>query len=157
MGVILFFEVESKTVCPYRFTKPARSLFEYIEEHQIGIGNFPDEFGKIEKHFNVNLLPITKIGSPEEEYILEEFDMDEERFNQELEKSRALWQPPQELLICVQSLLKVLHDNPDVFSLLDISSEYFTKGIFEENLIDLLKMLEWAIENGEKKVRLSVA
>jgi hypothetical protein len=156
MGVIVVFEVESGRVCPHEFTTPARSLFEYVMEHQIGVGNYPNELGKIENHFKLNLLPITKMGTPEWELILEEFDMDETRFNQEREASIALWQPPEELINCVQSILKALHETPDVFSLLNISGAYFTKGFFEGNLVDLLKMLEWATENGEKKVRLIV-
>ena len=156
MGAIVFFEVESGKTCPYTFTTPARSLFEFVIEYQIGIGNFPNELEKIEKHFHLNILPITKIGLPEWELILEEFDMNEVQFNKEREASLALWQSPNELISCIRSILRALHETPDIFSQLNISSPYFAKGFFEGNLIDLLKMAEWANENRETKVRLLV-
>jgi hypothetical protein len=158
MGIILFFEVESGTKCPYRFTKSQGiSLFDYVMEYRNGIGNFPDILGEIEKRFNLNLAPLGKIGLPESEYLLEEFDMDEKRFNQALEEARALWQPPQDLFDCIQSLFKVIHEEPDMFSSLGVSDKYFTTDIFKQDLMDLSKMVEWAQVHGEKKVRLSAA
>jgi hypothetical protein len=157
MGAIVFFEVESGKECPYVFTTPARSLFEFVMEYQIGVGNFPNELKKIENYFHLNILPIIKMGPPEWELILEEFDMDEVQFNKERDASLALWQSPRELISCIQSILGVLREAPDIFSQLNISSSYFTKGFFEGNLVDLLKMAEWANENRESKVRLLVA
>jgi len=154
MGAIVFFEVESGKTCPYTFTTPARSLFEFVMEYQKGIGNLPNELKKIEKYSHLNILPITKIGLPEWELILEEFDMDEVQFNKERDASLALWQSPNELISSIRSILRVLHETPDIFSRLSISSPYFTKGLFEENLVDLLKMAEWANKNQETKIRL---
>jgi hypothetical protein len=121
-------------------------------EYRIGIGNFPNILGKIENQFKLNLLPLSKIGGPE--YELEDFDMDEDLFNQGKEQNLASWQSPQDLINCVQSLLRILDETPDIFSLLEVSSEYFTKGIFRQDLVDLSKMLKWAEDNGERKVRL---
>lgn len=154
MGTIVLLEVGSGKECPYSFTKSeGRSLFEYVIEYRVGIGNFQNVLGKIENQFNLNLSPLTKIGGPE--YDLEDFDMDEDLFKQAQKQNLESWQSPQDLINCVQSLLKVLDETSGMFSLLGVSNEYFTKGIFRQDIVDLSKMLKWAEDSGERRVRLA--
>ena len=156
MNVILFVEVESGEECPYSFTKSDGSLlFEYIMENLAASGMVQNVLGKIEKHFHFDLEPLGRIGG--QEFELEDFDMNEEEFNQAKAQNIASWQSPQVLIDCIQPILAALDENPDIFSVVDVSENYFARGVFKQDLVDLLRMINWANEKGEKKVRIAGA
>ncbi len=156
MNVILFVEVESGEECPYSFTKSDGSLlFEYIMENLAASGTVQNVLGKLESHFHLDLEPLGRIGG--QEWELEDFDMDEEEFKQAQAQNLDSWQSPQVLIDCIQPVLTVLDENPDIFSVLGVSANYFTRGVFKQDLVDLLRMINWAKEKGEKKARIAGA
>jgi|SRR5688572_30034781 len=156
MSILLSVEVESGKICPYDFTKSdSRMLFEYILECRAEIGNFPNVLGQIEKRFNLNLEPLEKIGG--QDFSLEDFGMDEEAFKKAEEENLISWQEPQAFIDCIQSVLSILENNPNIYSTLRVTDQYFTENIFLQDLSDLLEMFKWAKDNKEKKARLVAA
>ena len=51
-------------------------------------------------------------------------------------------------------LLSALASNANIYSDLEIEDEYFTAGIFQQDLTDIINMMKWAEAHEINKVRL---
>ncbi|GAP62347.1 hypothetical protein ARMA_0770 [Ardenticatena maritima] len=81
---------------------------------------------------------------------------DEVEWRKQMEMNRAAWQSPQELIQYLQTFIQALDNSPDVFFRLGVSKPYFVKGFFKQDLVDLLRVVEWARDSGVRYVRLSM-
>jgi hypothetical protein len=122
--------------------------------HKVKSQEFPDVIGMLGSHFSIDVEPLEKIFAPND------------KGDEEAWESAA--QPPSELLDCLKALVQALANNPNVFTGMEVVPQlgylepqelfefrdYFLKGNFLQDLVDLLKMVEWAQENGENQVRL---
>ena len=154
----LHLETDKNQHCPFWFTKTDSKFFcNYVFfEHLWQAGNDPDVIGMLREYFDLDVEPILKVASEDlslDDWLAEGYG-DEVEWRKQMETNQAAWQPPQELLRCVQAFLQALDSDPDVFSKLGISEPYFVKGYFRQDLVDLLRMAEWAQNTGAKRVRL---
>ena len=156
----LHLETDTGQPCPYWFTKTDSKIFcTYVFfEHLWEVGNDPDVVGMLKEHFDLDIEPLLKVASEDmslEDWLAEGYG-DEAEWRKQMEMNRAAWQSPQELIQCLEAFIQALDNSPDVFSRLGVSEPYFVKGYFKQDLIDLLRMAEWARDSGARYVRLSM-
>lgn len=130
-------------------------LVEYIYAAEIGGGVVADTIGDLANNFGIKIQPLLKLGG--QDFSLEEYGGNKELFEREKKLNQACWQAPQKLIDCLKVFVEKIDENPDVFSQLDIKDDYFLKGEFKKDLVDLIHIAEWAKENGIRKVRLEAA
>jgi hypothetical protein len=130
-------------------------LFEYIYEFDCHAGAVPDVLGKLVKHFRVKIDPLLKVAG--QDFSIEEYGGNKELFEKVRKANQSCWQRPQKLIDCLRVFVDKIDNEPSVFSQLEIQDEYFLQGYFKNELLDLIRMAEWAKENGVKKIRLWAA
>jgi len=156
----LHLETDTGQPCPYWFTETdSKLLCNYVFfEHLWQTGNDPDVIGMLKEHFGLDVEPMLKVASEDlrlEDWLAEGYG-DEVEWHKQMEMNRAAWQFPQELVQCLQAFIQALDNSPDVFSRLGDSESYFLEGYFKQDLVDLLRMVEWARDSGVRYVRLSM-
>ena len=68
----------------------------------------------------------------------------------------AAWQDPRKLTEEIDRLLALLEAPSPALSELSVSDEYFSEGLFVQDIRDLRAMLAWAAGHGIPKVRLVI-
>jgi len=109
----------------------------------------------LKEHFGLDISPLLKVASEDlslEDWLAEGYG-DEAEWRKQMEINQAAWQPPQALIQSLRAFLQALDSEPDVFEKLGISDAYFVEGYFKQDLIDLLRMAEWAQNAGARRVR----
>lgn len=156
MGVCLYISVDHGLRCPFWFTKSdSKALVSYIAELESRAGAVPNSLGKLVEHFDLDIQPLLKIAG--QEFTIEELGISEAEFQEYQESNQAAWQSPQELIDCLQAFIQKIDDEPEVFSRLQITDDYFLRGFFIQDLLDLIHMAEWAKDNGAAKLKLEAA
>ncbi|NPA06834.1 MAG: hypothetical protein GXO54_05450 [Chloroflexi bacterium] len=153
----LHLETDIHQQCPFWFTKTdSKLLCNYLFfEHLWQTGNDPDVIGMLKEHFGLDISPLLKVASEDlslEDWLAEGYG-DEAEWRKQMEINQAAWQPPQALIQSLRAFLQALDSEPDVFEKLGISDAYFVEGYFKQDLIDLLRMAEWAQNAGARRVR----
>ncbi|MCS6842482.1 MAG: hypothetical protein NZ701_17085 [Roseiflexus sp.] len=156
----LHLETDMGQPCPYWFTETDSKLFcNYMFfEHLWQTGNDPDVVGALKEHLGLDVEPLLKVASEDlslEDWMAEGYG-DEGEWRTQMEINKAAWQSPQELASCLQEFIQALDNSPNVFSRLGVSESYFVEGYFKQDLVDLLRMVAWALDNGAGYVRLSM-
>ena len=156
MGIIMSMELDKDLNQPSWFSEwYCQALFEYIYEFTSHAGAVPNTLGKLVKHFGIKINPLLKVAG--QDLSLEEYGNNQEIFEKERKYNKSCWQSPQKLINCLRDLVDKVDNEPDVFSKLEIQDDYFSQGYFKNELLDLIRMAEWAKENDVKKIRLWAA
>jgi hypothetical protein len=114
---------------------------------------------KIQDHLSVDLVPLSKIASEEDESFESFIARDptperEEYWHKMHAEYEAAWQDPEFLANVIESLLPALEKDKTIYASLGIEDDYFIDGFFEQDMKDLHTMFRWAVEQGIDKVRL---
>ena len=160
MGLILDIETDTGQRPPYSFSDFLR--------HQLLTFGHPDmPLTRLAMQFPINLDSLTgyKIVSLEEE-TLEQFiardpgDKKRLKFWYKQQKLREeAWQSPHTVINTIKSIIAILDSNPPFISdmLTDEDNfRYFKTGFFRNDLDEMMKALEWCINNDVNKIRLFI-
>ena len=69
---------------------------------------------------------------------------------------QAAWQSPETIISAITPLILALETHPSICFDLGIENPYFTSGCFRQNLMEMVKMLDWCIANNIEKVRITL-
>jgi hypothetical protein len=153
LGVILTLRFDQKIGLPdWMAGWYTQVLFKYIYEAQGGAGVVPNTIGDLVNHFGIDIQPLLKLGG--QDFSLEEYGGNKELFERVKKHNQACWQAPQKLIDCLKVFVEKIDENPEVLFQLDVKDNYFLQGEFKKDLVELIRMAEWAKEHGVKKVRL---
>ena len=168
MSVTLRLDADDGTPCPYRFIhSDTRRLAEFCTGADEAIVDAGEPvIARLERQLGLDLRPLTLVA--EEDMELEQFTVvaasanDAERlWREHLLRAEAAWQPPEELAVCVRSLVRALTTHPRLFDSLRLrlglpggAADYYVDGGLCDDLADLLLMADWADACGVRRVRL---
>ena len=156
MSIIMSMNIDKDINQPSWFSRwYCQILFEYIYEFSCHAGAVPNNLGKLVKHFDIKINPLLKVAG--QEFSIEEYGNDKEKFEKARKYNISCWQNPQKLIDCLKGFVDKIDYEPDVFSRLEIQDDYFLQGYFKKELLDLIRMAEWAKENNVRKIRLWAA
>jgi hypothetical protein len=154
MSIMLTVEFDRELEQPYWISSwYSQVLPMYLMEVELGAGALPDCIGDLIRHFEINIDPL--LNSCGHEFAREELPSDE-IFARYQAQREAAWQPPQVLIDCTRGFVEKIESDPEVFSRLDITDKYFVGGGFIRELTDLIRIAEWAKEQGVQKLRMLV-
>lgn len=162
------FETDLDVRCPHWFTQSDSKNFTQFCLGFDGYSLPGDEkaISMLERATGVSLEPLRKIAGQEfeiGEYLALTGDTESGRREAEriwraaAEDNAAAWQPLEQLGECVQALFRALEAQPELLSGLNPTWPYFADHRLEHDLEDVLRMVDWARENGAQRVRLSAA
>jgi len=164
MGLIMTIEVESGLPCPQGFSNTdSKLLVRWLAEgHSWGI-EMPDHIGSIAESLGVSTGPLKTVVAemyPLEDYLASAGDdpvqqqRQREQWEYESARTKESWHPPDAFIDTLETLIKALQKDTEVFERLEIETSYFLNGFFEQDLQDVLKAAQWAEEQGENLMRL---
>jgi hypothetical protein len=123
-------------------------------------GDSENELVRLLKHFGLALTPLLKVGGDDEpldSFMARDPTPEREAFWHETQaREQAAWQPPEAFIGALTPFIKALEANPGTFAQLGITDFYFVEGNFNQDLLDLLHMFEWAQEHNIPRVRITV-
>lgn len=153
MSIILTLNFDKKIDGPDWYSGwYTQTLFDYIYAAQSGAGIVRDTLRDLAKYFKIKIQPLLKMGGAD--LSLEEYGGNKELYEKGKKYNQSCWQNPQKLIDCLKVFVEKIDNNPEVFSQLNVKDEYFLQGDFKKDLMDIIRILEFAKENGIKKVRL---
>jgi hypothetical protein len=154
MGAILGVRISTGSDVPFWFTRTDSKNFLY---HLLSTKNVD----KIARYFALDITRLHAIAEREEE-TLESFlsrDPTEARRQYWMkihEQNEAAWQAPRNLMTLLARLLEALNTNPNVYTHLQLTDDYFIQGFFQQDIQDLYRMMQWAEQEQIEQVRLEV-
>ncbi|MBK9053357.1 MAG: hypothetical protein IPL78_21385 [Chloroflexi bacterium] len=127
----------------------------------------PSPLDKVAKKLGIDVSPLQKVSGGDFNLCFEGIDPEDkvawakaEQEKQQAEREHeANWQNPAHLVACIRTLMKTLDAHPNIFTEVDISTDYYKafylSGLFRKELDELLRIIEWA-EARNFRVRLKL-
>ncbi len=165
MGITLKIGTDVGKECPFWFSQTDSK--QLCRQLTVEIYDKSGDLHRFLMHLGLNLEPLKKISG--EEYTLEMWmELNLPYFEGDKEKQRQGWyehkkeieagyQDPSKLIAALNPVIEALQKHRRIFNELKIIDWYFTEGFFQQDLIDLKGMLEWAEKENVKRVRLEVS
>jgi len=144
MEIWISLEAENGEMCPNALTSTLFS--EYLDEYERHVGNLKDVIRPLVERLGLNIEPLLRQAGWE----FSRLEFPSDKIFAEYQKAREVaWQPPQQLIDCLTQIIKVIDAHPEIFIEIGLSSysieeNYFIRGAFRRDLLDLLQMTEWA-------------
>lgn len=159
MTLMMTFKIDTDLEQPPWFsTWFSEVLPQYLYEYQSQAGAVPDVVGELVRHYDLIIDPL--LNSAGQDMPRSWFSSDETLASYQAGNETA-WQAPQGLLDCISVFIQKIDADPEILSRLPLEDKneqrYFSEGGFRTELLELLRMAEWAQENGVQRVRLEVA
>lgn len=164
MGMILGVEADIGVRCPYWFTRSDSKNYVFMLLDD-GIGDF-NPIRALEEQHQLNCQPLKKVGGQDfglGEYLSLYPDRAEaeRQFQREKQLNQAAWQPPEDVIRCLDQIIQRVDADPTLFSALTLppnwDKPYVREGILLQDLKDLRRMIAWYQEQGAKQIRMTIA
>lgn len=155
------FEIESGEICPIEFVYPTE-FYRLVLWHNSRVPS-DDDINHIFEYLDLSVEPLEKFaredGPPLEDRIDWYGDSEYIRksWQAAIDKNEAAWQSLDDIMNCIKAVIEGLNQHQDIFSKLNIETDYFVKGHFKQDLIRLLEMTDWAQSRNIDRVRLKVS
>lgn len=150
MGLTLHLETSTSEEIPGEFgfsRSDSKNLLNHLSA--AGAHDDIDTLVQLLTHLHLTIAPLTRIVAYDEEP-LENFmardpaEWRRQHWEHEHAAREAAWQTPVSMLTALDALLDAIRSLPASVSQLIISDDYFSEGIFLQDLIDLRQIIRWA-------------